>query len=85
MPLIPLFMILSKKYGYDRLFGLSLLIIPYSLEWTAALTNPFTVQIAQSIAEVPIGSGVWMRLLLLFLITTLMGFLGLSLAVAVDY
>lgn len=68
MPLIPLFMIISKKYGYDRLFGLSLLLIPFSLGWTVALTNPFTVQIAQTIAELPIGSGIGFRVFLLLLI-----------------
>jgi len=65
MPMIPLFMIISKQYGYDRIFGLALLIIPFFLGWTVALTNPFTVQIAQTIAEVPIGSGLWLRLILL--------------------
>lgn len=68
MPLIPLFLIIAKKYGYDRLFGLSLLLVPLSLGWTVALTNPFTVQIAQAIAEVPLGSGIEFRLVLLLLI-----------------
>ncbi len=31
------------------------------LGWTVALTNPFNVQIAQKIAEVPIGSGMGLR------------------------
>lgn len=68
MPLIPLFLIVSKEYGYDRIFGLALLLVPFSLGWTVALTNPFTVQIAQTIAEVPIGSGIGMRLVLLIFI-----------------
>ena len=68
MPLIPLFMIISKACGYDRIFGLALLAIPFSLGWTVALTNPFTVQIAQKIAEVPIGSGMGMRLILFVII-----------------
>lgn len=68
MPMIPLFMIISKQYGYDRIFGLGLLMIPFGLGWTVALTNPFTVQIAQVIAEVPIGSGLWLRLILLLVL-----------------
>lgn len=68
MPLIPLFLIIAKEYGYDRIFGLALLVLPFSLGWTVALTNPFTVQIAQNIAEVPIGSGMGMRLVLMVFI-----------------
>ncbi len=76
MPLIPLFMIISKACGYDRIFGLALLAIPFSLGWTVALTNPFTVQIAQKIAEVPIGSGMGLRLIL-FVIILGLGFIYL--------
>jgi uncharacterized ion transporter superfamily protein YfcC len=65
MPLIPLFLIIAKEYGYDRIFGLALLMLPFALGWTVALTNPFTVQIAQTVAEVPIGSGFGLRLILL--------------------
>jgi len=72
MPLIPLFMIISKECGYDRIFGLALLAVPFSLGWTVALTNPFTVQIAQKIAEVPIGSGMALRLIMFVI------FLGLG-------
>ena len=62
--LIPVFLFLSKQLGYDRLFGLGLLNIPILLGWTSGVTNPFTVQIAQIIAELPIGSGMGLRLLL---------------------
>ena len=68
MPLIPLFLLISKQSGYDRIFGLALLAVPFSLGWTIALTNPFNVQIAQSVAEVPIGSGMGLRLILLLVI-----------------
>ena len=68
LPMIPLFMIISKQFGYDRIFGLALMVIPFILGWTVALTNPFTVQIAQTIAEVPIGSGLWLRFLLLIVL-----------------
>lgn len=66
MPLIPLFMIISKANGYDRIFGLALFGLPFALGWTSAITNPFTVQIAQKIAEVPIGSGMGMRIIVFF-------------------
>ena len=62
--LIPVFLFLSKRLGYDRLFGLGLLSVPIYLGWSTGVTNPFTVQIAQIIAELPIGSGIPFRLLL---------------------
>lgn len=62
--LIPVFLFLSKSLGYDRIFGFALLCVPISLGWSSGVTNPFTVQIAQIIAELPIGSGIVFRLLL---------------------
>lgn len=62
--LIPVFLLLSKHMGYDRMFGLALLTLPLWLGWSTGVTNPFTVQIAQIIAELPIGSGIGLRLLL---------------------
>ncbi|MGD9328976.1 MAG: hypothetical protein PVH48_08435 [Cyclobacteriaceae bacterium] len=62
--LIPVFLFISKRLGYDRLFGLGLLAIPVYLGWSTGVTNPFTVQIAQIIAELPIGSGMWLRFVL---------------------
>lgn len=76
MPLIPLFLLISKVNGYDRIFGLALFGLPFSLGWTSAITNPFTVQIAQKIAEVPIGSGMGMRIIV-FIVLSLLGYIYL--------
>jgi len=62
--LIPVFLFLSKRLGYDRLFGFALLSVPVYLGWSSGVTNPFNVQIAQIIAELPIGSGIGFRLVL---------------------
>lgn len=66
IPMIPLFLIIAKETGYNRLFGLALFLIPMNVGWTAALTNPFNLQIAQKIAELPIGSGMGLRLVFYF-------------------
>jgi uncharacterized ion transporter superfamily protein YfcC len=76
IPLIPLFLLIGKEFGYDRMFGIALFIIPSNIGWTAALTNPFNVQIAQSVAEIPIGSGMLYRLFI-FVICFIIGFLFL--------
>ncbi len=71
--LIPVFLLLSKHMGYDRMFGLALLTLPVWLGWSTGVTNPFTVQIAQIIAELPIGSGIGLRLVL-YVVYALLGF-----------
>jgi uncharacterized ion transporter superfamily protein YfcC len=46
------------------MFGLALLSVPVYLGWSSGVSNPFTVQIAQIIAELPIGSGIGFRFIL---------------------
>jgi uncharacterized ion transporter superfamily protein YfcC len=76
IPIIPIFLILAKEMGYDRVFGVALLMLPFSIGWATAITNPFNVQIAQQIAELPIGSGMWLRIIM-FLLCFSIGFLFL--------
>ncbi len=76
IPLIPILLILSKEMGYDRIFGVSILLIPEGIGWSTAITNPFTVQIAQQIAELPMGSGILLRIIM-FLICFTIGFVFL--------
>jgi len=63
IPLIPIFLFVSKRLGYDRLFGVSLLLLAEGVGWATGITNPFNVQIAQQVAEVPIGSGIGYRII----------------------
>ncbi len=70
IPLIPVLLLISKKMGYDRVYGLSLLVIGEGAGWATAITNPFTVQIAQQVAELPIGSGMLLRIVLFILCTS---------------
>jgi len=69
IPLIPLFLIVSKKLGYDRVFGLGIVWLAAESGFAAATTNPFTVNIAQGIAEIPLNSGMGFRII--FFITAL--------------
>jgi uncharacterized ion transporter superfamily protein YfcC len=71
--LIPIFLLLAKETGYDRMFGVSLILLPAFIGWSTAVTNPFTVQIAQQIAELPLGSGMGLRIILYF-VCALTGF-----------
>lgn len=76
IPLIPLFLLIARQTGYDRMFGIALFIVPMTIGWTAALTNPFNLQIAQKVAELPLSSGMGLRLLL-FVVCFTGGFLYL--------
>ncbi len=76
LPLIPLFLIVSKKLGYDRIFGVAIVWLAAEIGFAAATTNPFTVQIAQGIAEIPLNSGIGFRLIFLA-ITMLTGIIYL--------
>lgn len=69
IPLVPLFLIVSKRLGYDRIFGLAIVWVASGVGFAAATTNPFTVNIAQSIAEVKLYSGMEFRII--FLLITL--------------
>lgn len=76
IPLIPVLLVISKELGYDRIYGIGLLLVAEGIGWSTAITNPFNVQIAQKIAEVPIGSGILLRSAL-FLICSAAGFMFL--------
>ena len=62
IPLVPVFLYISHKLGYDKIYGLALVFVSAEIGFAAATTNPFNLQIAQGIAEVPLGSGIAFRL-----------------------
>lgn len=62
IPLVPLFLLVSKRLGYDRIYGLSMVLLGAQMGFAAATTNPFTIQVAQGIAELPLASGLGLRL-----------------------
>ena len=63
IPLVPVFLLLSRELGYDRLFGLAIVNLSATVGFAAATTNPFTVAVAQGIADVPIHSGLGFRVM----------------------
>jgi uncharacterized ion transporter superfamily protein YfcC len=62
IPLIPVFLIVAKKLGYDRIYGMALVFLAAETGFAASTTNPFTVNVAQGIAELPLNSGIPLRL-----------------------
>jgi uncharacterized ion transporter superfamily protein YfcC len=64
---VPLFLSL----GYDSMLGLAVPIVGTACGFAGAVTNPFTVGIAQGIAEVQLFSGWEYRFLILVTLTTI--------------
>jgi uncharacterized ion transporter superfamily protein YfcC len=62
IPLVPVFLLISARLGYDRLYGVAIVILGATVGFGAATTNPFTVNVAQGIAELPLNSGLPLRL-----------------------
>lgn len=66
---IPIFISLSYALGYDSLFALGISVIPVGVGFAAATVNPFSIGVAQTIAELPIFSGIGYRMIVLAVTT----------------
>ena len=58
VPLVPLMIALSYSLGWDALVGLGMSILATNMGFSAAITNPFTIGVAQKLAGLPLFSGV---------------------------
>ncbi|MEH7402813.1 YfcC family protein [Gottfriedia acidiceleris] len=61
---IPLLVPLALALGFDTMTGTAIVLVGASAGFTTAIMNPFTVGIAQGIAELPTFSGMGFRLVL---------------------
>jgi len=66
---VPLFVTLSLALGYDSIVGVSIPYVGAHIGFAGAVYNPFTVGIAQGLAEIPIFSGAGFRMILWAAIT----------------
>jgi uncharacterized ion transporter superfamily protein YfcC len=62
VPLVPIMVALSYSLGWDALVGLGMSILATNMGFSAAITNPFTIGVAQRLAGLPLFSGAWFRL-----------------------
>ena len=65
IPFVPILVALFVALGYDAVTAVGVLCIGYGVGYGAALINPFTVFIAQEVAEVEQASGLGFRAVLL--------------------
>lgn len=65
---------LARAIGYDSLIGVGMIGLGAGVGFTSGFMNPFSVGVAQSIAELPLFSGIELRLVLfvvLWIVTSL--------------
>jgi uncharacterized ion transporter superfamily protein YfcC len=72
IPFVLIFIPLARRLGYDSIVGVCIPFLGAAAGFAAAFFNPFTVGIAQSIAGVPLYSGLGYRLVTWVVGTTVM-------------
>lgn len=68
----PIAIILARSMGFDALVGLSMVMLGGAIGFSTGTLNPYTTGVAQTIAELPMFSGIAFRFfsLVLFLVIT---------------
>jgi len=64
-PFVPVLITLALALGYDRLTAVAIVMVGYGTGYGAAVINPFTTLLAQDIAGLQPGSGLWYRLVMI--------------------
>jgi uncharacterized ion transporter superfamily protein YfcC len=63
VPLIVILVPLALALGWDSLTGLGMSMLALTFGFSAAVTNPFTIAVAQDLSDLPIFSGAWFRII----------------------
>lgn len=71
VPLIVFIVPMAHMFGWDTRTGLGMSLLPLAFGFSAAVTNPFTIGVAQTIAELPLFSGALLRIAFFVLIYSL--------------
>lgn len=64
IPFIPIFVSLMIAAGFDSITGVAVVLCGASAGFAGAFINPFTIQVAQGIAELPLLSGMTFRIVM---------------------
>ncbi|TGG87875.1 YfcC family protein [Geotoga petraea] len=64
VPLIPIMIMFAASLGWDKLTGLGMSLLAAGFGFSAAIANPFSLGVAQRIADVPVFSGIGFRLII---------------------
>lgn len=70
IPFILIFVPMALVLGYDTITGVAIPFVGAGAGFAGAFINPFTIGIAQGIAELPLLSGIEYRIIVWIIITT---------------
>ena len=65
--LVPVLLLLARRVGFDPLTAIAMSLGAAGIGSTFGPVNPFSVGIAQRVAELPLLSGLWFRLVVMLL------------------
>src|SRR6056297_3833731 len=71
VPMVVIVVPLAYALGWDSLTGLGMSLLAMAFGFSAAVTNPFTIGVAQGIAGLPLFSGAWLRVLFFIIVYVL--------------
>ena len=63
VPLVPIVVPLALALGWDAETGIAMSLLAVGCGFAAGVANPFTIGVAQTLAGLPMFSGIWLRLL----------------------
>jgi len=84
IPLIIFIVPVAISLGWDSLTGLGMSLLPLAFGFSAAVTNPFTIAVAQRIADLPLFSGAPLRLIFFIVVFALVCFFVIRYAKKVE-
>lgn len=79
IPFVLIFVPLARSLGYDAVVGVAIPFVGSQAGFAAAFLNPFTIGVAQGIADVPLFSGIALRAVVWMIVT------GVAVAFVVRY
>ncbi len=59
---IPMVVAMATRLGLSRIIGLAIVAIPVKVGYLASITNPYALSVAQPLVDVPMFSGMGMRI-----------------------
>lgn len=68
---VPIGIALARALGFDALTGMAMINLGAAVGFTSGFMNPFTVGVAQGISELPLFSGIALRLVILVVMFTI--------------
>ena len=68
VPMVIFIIPIAIALGWDSLVGLGISLLPLAFGFAAAVTNPFTIAVAQRIADLPLFSGAWLRIIFFIIV-----------------